>query len=357
MNAYFNTEKSPFGLHKKLLRAYFECGDYFRELSEYKIQQIDRGEAAEKGTMDIMGPLVTASERDPGNPKGSYLTKQEMIADSWIMLFAGHETSANITHYCFLFLAIELEKQARLQKDVDSIVGSRPSEEWTYETDLASLWNSMLGASINETLRLMPPVIDIPKVVRNDPQTLSYEDKKVTVPAGTIIHISAVGLHRNPRYWPHEPSKVSNRSHDLDDWVPERWLQASSSMTGPITKDAKPTASEPKPEIEENTATFDTPTGLYVPPKGAFMPFSEGARACPGKRFAQVEITAVLAAIFRSYSLELDVREWASDEQVEKMSHQEKRALYAKAMKKAGNLIKGSQSEIFLTTRDRKSVV
>lgn len=267
------------------------------------------------------------------------------------MLFAGHETSANITHYCFLFLAIELEKQARLQKDVDSIVGSRPSEEWTYETDLASLWNSMLGASINETLRLMPPVIDIPKVVRNDPQTLSYEDKKVTVPAGTIIHISAVGLHRNPRYWPHEPSKVSNRSHDLDDWVPERWLQASSSMTGPITKDAKPTASEPKPEIEENTATFDTPTGLYVPPKGAFMPFSEGARACPGKRFAQVEITAVLAAIFRSYSLELDVREWASDEQVEKMSHQEKRALYAKAMKKAGNLIKGSQSEIFLTMR------
>jgi cytochrome P450 len=80
------------------------------------------------------------------------LTKQEVVSDSWIILFAGHETSANIAHLSLLFLAIELKKQGRLQKDIDEIVGSRPLEDWSYETDLGRLWNSWVGASINETL-------------------------------------------------------------------------------------------------------------------------------------------------------------------------------------------------------------
>lgn len=289
------------------------------------------------------GPLVKASEKSPENPKELYLTKQEVISDSWIILFAGHETSANITHLCFLFLAIELEKQARMQKDIDAIVGSRSSEEWSYETDLGRLYNSMLGATINETLRLMPPVIDFPKIVRGAPQPLTFDGKTVSVPASTMIHVSTVGVHRNPRYWPCSPSKLSSKTHDLDDWVPERWFTSLTQGTEKETASADPGSGD-----GENTASFDTSDGLLVPPKGVFIPFAEGARACPGRRFAQVEITAVLAVIFKTYSLELDVSEWASDAQVEKMSRDERRAVYQKAMDKARNLIAASQSEIFL---------
>ncbi|KAE9375772.1 cytochrome P450 monooxygenase-like protein [Stipitochalara longipes BDJ] len=338
-------EKSPFKLHKKLLRAFAECHDYFSELSEFKIKQLERGETTEKGTMDVMGPLVKASERSPGDSKGSYLTKQEVISDSWIILFAGHETSANIAHLSLLFLAIELEKQAHLQKDIDSIVGSRPSGEWSYETDLGHLFNSMVGAVINETLRLMPPVIDIPKIVRGAPQPLTFGGKTVSVPTSTMIHISAVGVQRNPRYWPSSPSKLSNKTHDLDDWVPERWL--SSAKKGTETT----TSNENGSEDGENTTTFDTSDGLLVPPKGVFIPFAEGARACPGKRFAQVEITAVLAVIFKTYSLELDVSEWVSDAKIDKMSRDSRRVVYQKAMTKARKLIAASQSEIFLQMR------
>jgi hypothetical protein len=53
-------EKSPFELHKKLLRAYTECNDYFSELSEFKIKQLERGETTEKGTMDVMGKYCLA---------------------------------------------------------------------------------------------------------------------------------------------------------------------------------------------------------------------------------------------------------------------------------------------------------
>jgi cytochrome P450 len=294
--------------------------------------------------LTVAGPLVRASERSPADSKGAYLTKQEVISDSWIILFAGHETSANIAHLSFLFLAIELEKQVHLQKDIDSIVDSRSTEDWSYESDLGRLWNTMLGATINETLRLMPPIVDIPKIVRGAPQPLTFDGKTVSVPPSTMIHISAAGVQRNPRYWPHSPSKLSNKKHDLDDWVPERWF----SSTKPTEKTNSPDSGS---EDGENTASFDTQDGLFVPPKGVFIPFSEGARACPGRRFAQVEITAVLAVVFKSYSLELDVSEWASDAQVEKMTKAEKRKLYQLAMTKARNLIAASQSEIFLQMR------
>jgi cytochrome P450 len=133
---------------------------------------------------------------------------------------------------------------------------------------------------------------------------MTYEGKTVNVPTDTIIHISIVGAHRNPRYWPSSPSKLSKKTHDLDDFVPERWLTSSQKSTKTVQKKVE----NADDDILENTTTFDSNTGdgLFVPPKGAFLPFSDGARACPGKRFAQVQITAVLAVIFQEYSLELD---------------------------------------------------
>lgn len=203
----------------------------------------------------------------------------------------------------------------------------------------------MVGATINETLRLLPPVIDIPKAVRTKPQSLTYDGKTVTVPKDTMIHMSAVGVHRNPRYWPHSASKVSSKRHDLDEWVPERWLSSSSKAN----KNTTDTSTIDSGVLEgENATSFDTPDGLFVPVKGSFIPFSEGARSCPGKRFAQVEITAIISVIFSGYSLELDVSEWATDSQVGKMGREEKRKVYEKAMDKALGLISDSQSEIFL---------
>jgi hypothetical protein len=54
-NANHLSERSPFRIHKKLSQSYFECGDYFKELSEHKVREFERGETAEKGTMDLMG--------------------------------------------------------------------------------------------------------------------------------------------------------------------------------------------------------------------------------------------------------------------------------------------------------------
>lgn len=287
------------------------------------------------------------------------MTKQEVIGNSWILLFAGHETSGNTIHYSLLFLAIALDSQARLQADVDSIVGSRPPSDWTYETDMGRLYQSMVGATMNETLRIMPPIIDIPKITRTQ-QSLTFDGKTITVPTNTFIHLSVVGVHRNPRYWPHSPSKISSKTHDLDDFVPERWLPSSSAKNSAQgSRPSTPPSSKPPTGTQNpdglETAPFEcSPSagdGLFTPTKGAYIPFSEGARSCPGRRFAQVEITAVLAVIFKTYSLELDVSEWASDTEVERMGVEERREVYEQAKKKARKLIGESETVITLQMR------
>ncbi|TVY36928.1 Cytochrome P450 [Lachnellula subtilissima] len=348
-------EKSPFQVHKTLIQSFHECSDYFRELYAYKLQQIEQDEKAEAGTMDLMGkcytseswhirkltsagPLVKASENIE-NSKGLYLTKQEVMANAFILIFAGHETSGGTTHHSFLWLAIKLSVQAQLQADIDAVVDSDVWSTWTYESDLGRLSQSMVGAVINETLRLLPPIIDIPKIVREKPQTLMWDGKTVTVPARTIIHLSAAAVHRNPRYYPHSPSTVSKKEHDLDDWVPERWF---SSLKQAGKSDA--------PEI---ASVENAPKKLFVPIKGSYIPFSEGARSCPGKRFAQIEITAVLSVIFKTHSVELDVSAWASDEEIETMDKDERRVVYEKAIEMARRMIFESETIVVLQMQEK----
>jgi cytochrome P450 len=220
---------------------------------------------------------------------------------------------------------------------------------------MGRLYQSMVGATMNESLRLMPPIIDIPKITRT-PQSLTFDGKTVTVPANTFIHLSAVSVHRNPKCWPHSPSKISTKAHDLDDFVPERWLPSSKEPSAQPNQPQASKSGRTTPDGLE-TASFETSSsgnGLFTPLKGAFIPFSEGARSCPGRRFAQVEFTAVLAVIFATYSLELDVGEWASDAEVEQMSIEERRKVYEVAKARARRLIR--ESETVITLQMRKGV-
>ena len=98
-----------------------------------------------------------------------------------------------------------------------------------------------------------------------------------------------------------------------------------------------------------HSLSYDSSHTLFKPPKGAFMPFSEGPRGCPDRRFAQIEVTAVTTAIFQGYSVELDVRGWATDEEVERMTKEQRRDLYAGAVRKVQTTIR--RAEIVATLK------
>jgi cytochrome P450 len=279
------------------------------------------------------------------------LTEEEIMGNTFVFIFAGHETSAVTLHFAMVQLAINLTAQAHLQSDIDSIVGSRPPSSWSYAIDLRNLYNSMVGAVLNETLRLTPPAIRSPKINRGGPKQLVVDGETVTLPAHTFIHLDVVGTGYNPRHFPTKPSKITPGETDIGDFVPERWI------TNNIPNDTASATTTSTIDGLEN-ASFEASGMLFRPAKGAFIPFADGARACPGRRFVQVEITGVLAVIFQNYTVEIDVRKpfgssdpqerGYSDEEVAGMTADEKREVYEKAKEKARKMIRGAVPTISL---------
>jgi len=192
----------------------------------------------------------------------------------------------------------------------------------------------------------VPPVIAIPKrVPKTAAQPISLQGKQYMLPAGAHIALATIGVHRNPKYWPTQPSKVSSRSHDLYDFRPERWLVKTSA------DGAQQVDSAIASEDEEDYGGFtgqDSSAQLFRPVKGSYIPFSEGPRSCIGRRLAQVEVMAVFAVIFQNYSIELAVDEWATDDEVAKMNNEEKREVYRKAQEKARATIRSATTIITL---------
>ena len=239
--------------------------------------------------------------------------------------------------------------QKHLQDDLDSILGERPISEWEYETDMPKLFGSMCGAVMNEELRLIPPVVGIPKsTLPGRPQGLQLNGKHVTVPGKCTITLDTVALHRNPKYWPHTSEE------DLLEFRPERWLLDT----------AKPNANtEDNTYAEEEGLDFegpdkrpDTAASLFRPPKSSYIPFSEGYRSCLGRRFAQVEILAVLAVIFKTWSVELDVSDFLSDEEMKTATDEQKREAWGKADARARDLLRNGMMTI-ITIQMRKDKV
>ena len=286
----------------------------------------------------IKGAGITAESASKGEVSRQTLSDEQILGNAFVFILAGHETTANSIHFCLALLATNVAAQRHLQSDLDGISQGRPPSQWDYDQDVPKLFGSMAGAVMNEELRLIPPVVGIPKSTpKGSPQPLIVDGKKCTVPENTYAVLVASAAHRNPNQWPtgppsdpeHPTHPLSNPDNDLEEFKPERWLLDSNS------KSSNTHMPDPDTATEASTLGFNTSADisslLYRPPKGAYIPFSEGHRSCLGRRFAQVEILAVLALIFTQYSVELAVDAYATDDEVERMSEGERRKVWEKA--------------------------
>jgi len=226
------------------------------ELKQYMLEMIEARAHANKVEQrhDLFNGLLDAvqDERDTG----AVINEEELIGNMFIFLLAGHETTAHSLCFTFALLALYPDEQERLYehiKGVTSSVNGTPAYE-----DMNRFSYSL--AVFYESLRLFPPITLVPKIAAKDTTlTVNNADGGRTtfpIPKGTDIALHVAGLHYNPRYWK-DPHK----------FMPERFL------------------------------------GDW--PKDAFISFSQGARACIGRRFSETEAIAVLNTIVSRYKFEV----------------------------------------------------
>jgi cytochrome P450 len=191
--------------------------------------------------------LATKIMTTPDPMTGACFDTDEMVDQVAIFFLAGHETSASTLGWALYLLARYPEWQDALAAEADRALTDDP--------DFAAMGKLRLARDVfRETLRLYPPV---PMMVRETTQTECFRDR--TVPKGAQIVISPWHLHRHERLW-----------DNPDGFDPSRW-------------------------------TRDTETAR---PRAAFIPFSTGARVCPGAGFAMVEGPLLLAMLVRAYRFE-----------------------------------------------------
>lgn len=233
-----------------------------------------------KRRQDLLGALVQSSEEasdekgDDGkaSQKTAPLTDKEVMGNIYVFLLAGHDTTAHTLAFTFGLLALYPQIQQEL---FSSVIEALPSlqDELTYEK-VGELHYAL--AVFMETLRVYPSVVVVPKYSMENTlvpvssfsidggQSRAEVTKNVLIPQWAEVMIDVPGLHYNPRYW----------GADAKKFRPSRFMD--NEKTG------------------------------YRWPREAFMGFSQGARACLGQRFAQVEAVTIIAEIVRRFEVEID---------------------------------------------------
>lgn len=213
---------------------------------------------------------------------------------------AGYETSANTLTYAITLLACRPDLQKAMQSDIDQILGNRRPNQWSFDSDFPRLLDGYVGAVMNETLRLYTVLPFLPKTTREVPKTLTLHGREYTVPANTLIFMNTGATHRNPKYWPSVvPEAGDGPPYPVSSFDPSLWLRPASS--------------------NEHDST------AFSPAQGSYIPFADGPRACMGKPFAQAQFCAVMASIFKHYSVELTAEgaKGASPEQLKRSAERE----------------------------------
>lgn len=201
---------------------------------------------------DLLGIMMAANKKELGGiQRNLTLSMDEIMDECKLFFFAGHETSSNLLTWTVFLLAINLDWQEILRKEVNSICGTGIPD-----ADMLSRMKSMTMV-LNESLRLYPPAHSI---VRE-----AYKDMKLgpfSIPKGALLSLSILGVHHSEKYW----------GPDANMFKPERFADGPSQA-----------ATDPN----------------------AFLPFSMGPRTCIGQNFAMLEAKTVLAMILQKFSFSL----------------------------------------------------
>jgi len=232
-----------------------EVHEAFDELERYIFEMIEcrKNAKVEEQRSDLLSSLLDGNEAKDDSADGVKLTDAELLGNIFIFLLAGHETTAHTMCFALGLLALYPDEQERVHQE---IVNAIPEHRDPIFQDFAAL--NYVQCVVNETLRMFPPVIVIPKEAAEDCTLTTTNDAgekiNLVVPKGSGINLGIVGLHYNPKYW-----------EDPLSFKPVRFM------------------------------------GNW--PRDAFLPFSGGARSCLGRRFFELETIAAITMLVKRFKI------------------------------------------------------
>ena len=206
---------------------------------------------ASKTFNDLLQSMIDA-ERMGKDGKVDKLTENEIIANIFVFLLAGSQSTSVVVACAAYLLAKHPEVQQKLRQEVSDAIQA-DGGEIKYDTILSLPY---LNAVINETLRVYPPVSIIERICVKD---YRIESLNMTMTKGSKVNVPIYAIHHQEEFFP---------NHDQFD--PERFMPENASKLVPNT----------------------------------FIPFMTGPRNCMGSRFALLKGKTTLAALILKYNFD-----------------------------------------------------
>ncbi|KAH7322519.1 cytochrome P450 [Stachybotrys elegans] len=269
---------------RRAAQAYTQLGKYLRAMIKSERLRLNgQPESADivtkrRANTRMSANLLTAVMRmaiseGKKSPTDRGFNDSEVLGNLFIYLLAGYETTANAIVYGLACLALHPEVQEMAIKEIDELCKEAGTDELNYTDHFDKL--QYLYGFMYETFRLYPGVILITKVAL-EPQTVTVSSTGTShrLPAGTRVYLSSPGVQYHPKYWP-EPEKFE----------PKRWIGQSWTYN----------------QGERKSVASDATRHM----RGTFITFSDGSRACLGRKFAQAEYMAFFASLLRHCRVEL----------------------------------------------------
>jgi len=218
-------------------------------LEERKKKPMEETDSPAAPRCDVASLMIQANEAD-----GKFhMSDEELIGNTFFLLFAGHETMAHIWAATIGFLALYQDIQEELVKEIRDLEAAQVS--LTYSNH--AKFNKVLACFL-ESGRLFPPGFILMRDSTDDVVINTRDSSgpnRLFIKRGTRVSIDMVGLHYNPRYF-----------SDPEDYRPSRW---------------------------------------YDVPESELSIFSVGPRACIGRKFALTEACSFLVNLLREWRIEI----------------------------------------------------
>lgn len=227
-------------------RRYWTARAEVEEIIDYVItqhltDQVDRG--------DLLSMLIMTEDEQTG----ARLSDEELRDQVMVMLWAGHETGANVVTWLWYRLGMHPEIQQRVLREIDEELLGRPPTL----ADCSKL--TYTRCVVDEAQRMYPQQWLASRRALEDDEIGGYR-----IPAGTDILYSPYYAHRHPEFW-----------DDPEEFRPDRFTA-------------------------EEVAKRD---------RSAYIPFGSGPHLCIGNQFAMTEMLLIIASTLQRYRIELESTE------------------------------------------------